>query len=304
MAFGKKKIDDGLQKTRKGVFSKLTRLFSAKRKIDENLLDEIEEILITGDVGVDTTLSVLEHIRQKTKKEGFETADELDALIKDEIAKLLEAPPQEEIKEKPYVILVVGVNGSGKTTSIAKLAYHLKEKGNKVLLAAGDTFRAAAIEQLSHWADRIGCEIIKHQANSDPAAVVFDSVSAAISRKVDYLIIDTAGRLHTKANLMEELAKITRVIKKQLPEAPQEVLLVLDAGNGQNGLNQAKEFIKTSEVNSIFLTKLDGTAKGGIVLAIKEKLNIPVKYIGLGEQPQDMAIFNPKEFIEGLFSKI
>ena len=297
------KIDEGLKKTRKGVFSKLTRLFSAKRKIDDDLLDEIEEILIRGDVGVDTTLSVLEHVRQRVKKEGFETADELDMLIKEEIAALLEAPPQEEIKNKPYVMLIVGVNGSGKTTSIAKLAYYLKSKGNKVMLAAGDTFRAAAIEQLSHWADRVGCEIIKHQANSDPAAVVYDAVSAAVSRGADYLIIDTAGRLHTKANLMEELAKITRVIKKQLPDAPHEVLLVLDAGNGQNGLNQAKEFIKSSDVNAIFLTKLDGTAKGGIVLAIKEKLNIPVKYIGLGEKAEDMEIFNPKAFIEGLFRK-
>ena len=297
------KIDEGLKKTRKGVFSKLTRLFSAKRKIDDDLLDEIEEILIRGDVGVDTTLSVLEHVRQRVKKEGFETADELDMLIKEEIAALLEAPPQEEIKNKPYVMLIVGVNGSGKTTSIAKLANYLKSKGNKVMLAAGDTFRAAAIEQLSHWADRVGCEIIKHQANSDPAAVVYDAVSAAVSRGADYLIIDTAGRLHTKANLMEELAKITRVIKKQLPDAPHEVLLVLDAGNGQNGLNQAKEFIKSSDVNAIFLTKLDGTAKGGIVLAIKEKLNIPVKYIGLGEKAEDMEIFNPKAFIEGLFRK-
>lgn len=297
------KIDEGLKKTRKGVFSKLTRLFSAKRKIDDDLLDEIEEILIRGDVGVDTTMSVLDHVRQRVKKEGFETADELDVLIKEEIASLLEAPQQEEHRNKPYIILVVGVNGSGKTTSIAKLAHYFKNKGNKVMLAAGDTFRAAAIEQLSHWADRVECEIIKHQANSDPAAVVYDAVSAAVSRSVDYLIIDTAGRLHTKTNLMEELAKITRVIKKQLPDAPHEVLLVLDAGNGQNGLNQAKEFIKASDVNAIFLSKLDGTAKGGIVLAIKEKLNIPVKYIGLGEKPDDMEIFNPKAFIEGLFSK-
>ena len=302
MAFGK--IDEGLQKTRKGVFSKLTRLFSAKRKIDESLLDEIEELLIMGDVGVDTSLSILDHIRQKVKKEGFETSDELDTLIREEIAGLLDVPPEPLQGDKPYIILVVGVNGSGKTTSIAKLGHYLKSKGNNVLLAAGDTFRAAAIEQLTHWAERIGCEIIKHKANADPAAVVFDAVSAAISRKVDYLIIDTAGRLHTKTNLMEELSKINRVIKKQLPDAPHEVLLVLDAGNGQNGLNQAKEFIKSSDVNSIFLTKLDGTAKGGIVLAIKEKLNIPVKYIGLGEKPEDMEIFNPKEFIEGLFSKV
>jgi len=302
MAFGK--IDEGLQKTRKGVFSKLTRLFSAKRKIDESLLDEIEELLIMGDVGVDTSLSILDHIRQKVKKEGFETSDELDILIREEIAGLLDVPPEVQKGDKPYIILVVGVNGSGKTTSIAKLGYYLKSRGNNVLLAAGDTFRAAAIDQLAHWAERIGCEIIKHKANADPAAVVFDAVSAAISRKVDYLIIDTAGRLHTKTNLMEELSKINRVIKKQLPDAPHEVLLVLDAGNGQNGLNQAKEFIKSSDVNSIFLTKLDGTAKGGIVLAIKEKLNIPVKYIGLGEKPEDMEIFNPKEFIEGLFSKV
>ena len=296
------KIKDGLKKTREGVFSKITRIVTGKRKIDEDLLEELEEILIAGDVGVDATLNVIDHIRDRVKKERYETSEELDQLIKDEVSQLLEAPKFEEPEKKPVVILVVGVNGTGKTTSIAKLAYKLKEQGKSVLLAAGDTFRAAAIEQLSIWGERIGCDVIKHQQNSDPAAVVFDAVSAAKARNADYLIIDTAGRLHTKSNLMTELEKIVRVIQRQIPEAPHEVILVLDAGNGQNALNQAREFVKAANVNSIFLTKLDGTAKGGVVLSIRNVLGIPVKYIGLGEKMTDMEYFNPKEFVEGLFA--
>ncbi|MEJ2545507.1 MAG: signal recognition particle-docking protein FtsY, partial [Calditrichaceae bacterium] len=260
------------------------------------------EILIAGDVGVDASLNVIDHIRDRVKKERYETSEELDQLIKDEVSQLLEAPSFKEPEQKPVVILVVGVNGTGKTTSIAKLAYKLKEQGKSVLLAAGDTFRAAAIEQLSIWAERIGCDVIKHQQNSDPAAVVFDAVSAAKARNADYLIIDTAGRLHTKSNLMTELEKIIRVIQRQIPEAPHEVILVLDAGNGQNALNQAKEFVKSANVNSIFLTKLDGTAKGGVVLSIRNVLGIPVKYIGLGEKMTDIEYFDPKEFVEGLFA--
>ena len=296
------KIKDGLKKTREGVFSKITRIISGKRKIDEELLEELEEILIAGDVGVDATLNVIDHIRDRVKKERYETSEELDQLIKDEVSQLLEAPEFAEPEQKPVIILVVGVNGTGKTTSIAKLAYKLKEQGKTVLLAAGDTFRAAAIEQLSIWGDRIGCDVIKHQQNSDPAAVVFDAVTAAKARNADYLIIDTAGRLHTKSNLMTELEKIVRVIQRQVPEAPHEVILVLDAGNGQNALNQAREFVKSANVNSIFLTKLDGTAKGGVVLSIRNVLGIPVKYIGLGEKMTDMEYFNPKEFVEGLFA--
>jgi fused signal recognition particle receptor len=296
------KIKDGLKKTREGVFSKITRIISGKRKIDEDLLEELEEILIAGDVGVDATLNVIDHIRDRVKKDRYETSEELDQLIKDEVSQLLEAPEFAQPEQKPVIILVVGVNGTGKTTSIAKLAYKLKEQGKSVLLAAGDTFRAAAIEQLSIWGDRIGCDVIKHQQNSDPAAVVFDAVTAAKARNADYLIIDTAGRLHTKSNLMTELEKIVRVIQRQVPEAPHEVILVLDAGNGQNALNQAREFVKSANVNSIFLTKLDGTAKGGVVLSIRNVLGIPVKYIGLGEKMTDMEYFNPKEFVEGLFA--
>ena len=296
------KIKDGLKKTREGVFSKITRIISGKRKIDEELLEELEEILIAGDVGVDATLNVIDHIRDRVKKDRYETSEELDQLIKDEVSQLLEAPEFAQPEQKPVIILVVGVNGTGKTTSIAKLAYKLKEQGKSVLLAAGDTFRAAAIEQLSIWGDRIGCDVIKHQQNSDPAAVVFDAVTAAKARNADYLIIDTAGRLHTKSNLMTELEKIVRVIQRQVPEAPHEVILVLDAGNGQNALNQAREFVKSANVNSIFLTKLDGTAKGGVVLSIRNVLGIPVKYIGLGEKMTDMEYFNPKEFVEGLFA--
>ncbi|MCD4693209.1 MAG: signal recognition particle-docking protein FtsY [Calditrichales bacterium] len=299
MVFGK--VKNGLKKTREGVFSKITRLVSAKRKIDEDLLEEIEEILISGDVGVDTTLDILENLRSRVKKERYETAEELDQLIKDEISGLLQSTEESELTAKPNVILVVGVNGTGKTTSIAKLANFYKKQGKSVLLAAADTFRAAAIEQLAIWAERLGCDVIKHQQDADPAAVVFDALAAAKARNIDYLIIDTAGRLHTKVNLMTELAKMRSVIERQIPGAPHEVILVLDAGNGQNALNQAKEFIKTANVNSIFLAKLDGTARGGVVLAIKSRLGIPVKYIGLGEKLTDMELFNPKEFVEGLF---
>lgn len=296
------KIKEGLKKTREGVFSKITRIIAGKRIIDEDLLEELEEILIAGDVGVDATLDVIDHIRNRVKKERYETSEELDLLIKDEISRLLETPNFEQPHQRPVIVLVVGVNGTGKTTSIAKLAYKLKETGKSVLLAAGDTFRAAAIEQLCIWGERIGCDVIKHQQNSDPAAVVFDAVSAAKARNVDYLIIDTAGRLHTKFNLMTELEKIIKVIQRQIPEAPHEVILVLDAGNGQNALSQAKEFVKSAKVNSIFLAKLDGTAKGGVILSIRNILGIPVKYIGLGEKATDMEYFNPREFVEGLFA--
>lgn len=301
MAFGKMK--DGLEKTRTGVFSKITRLVTAKRKIDEDLLEEIEEILIAGDVGVDTSLHVLDNIRERVRKERYENSDELDWLMKDEISRLLAVPERDTTEHRPYVILVVGVNGTGKTTSIAKLANHFKRSGKSVLLAAADTFRAAAIEQLDIWGNRIGCDVIKHQQNADPAAVVFDATAAAKARGTDYLIIDTAGRLHTKVNLMTELDKIRRIIDRQIPGAPHEVILVLDAGNGQNALNQAREFIKVAGINSIFLTKLDGTAKGGIVLSIRRELGIPVKYIGLGEKVDDIELFNPQEFVEGLFAK-
>ena len=300
MAFGK--TNKGLKKTRDGVFSRLNRLMTAKRKIDEDLLDEIEELLISGDVGVDTTMYLLDNIRSRVKKERYEDAEELNGLIKDEISALLKYSEEVKRETKPYVILVVGVNGTGKTTSIAKLANYYKNQNKKVLLVAADTFRAAAIEQLSIWGQRTGCDVIKHQQNADPAAVVFDAVVAAKARNADYLIIDTAGRLHTKVNLMNELEKIKKIIERQIPEAPHEVLLVLDAGNGQNAVQQAKEFVKSAHVNNIFLTKLDGTARGGVVLSIRRELGIPVKYIGLGEKKEDMELFDPAAFVEGLFN--
>lgn len=296
------RVKEGLKKTREGVFSKITRLLTSRRKIDEHLLEELEEILISGDVGVDTTLYIIDQIKERVKKEGYESSQELEQIIRDELIHLLTVPESSVDIPKPKVILVVGVNGTGKTTSIAKLAYFYKQQNKTVLLAAADTFRAAAIEQLTIWGQRTGCEVIKHQQNADPAAVVFDAVNAARARHADYLIIDTAGRLHTKVNLMTELEKIRRVIERQISQAPHEVILVLDAGNGQNALSQAKEFIKSARVDSIFLAKLDGTAKGGIVLAIRKSLGIPVKYIGIGEKVTDMELFNPAEFVEGLFA--
>jgi fused signal recognition particle receptor len=297
------KIKQGLSKTREGVFSKINRMVNAKRKIDDDLLDELEEILISGDVGVDTTLFILNNIRTRVKKDKYEDSAELNNLIIDEVKKMLDYQPIEIPAVKPFIILVVGVNGTGKTTSIAKLANYYRRQGKSVLMAAADTFRAAAIEQLCIWGEKLGIDVIKHKANSDPAAVVFDACSAALARKSDVLIIDTAGRLHTKVNLMNELQKIHRTIQKQISSGPHEIILVLDAGNGQNAVYQAREFIKSAAVNSIFLTKLDGTAKGGVIIGIKKELNIPVRYIGLGEKADDMEIFKPQEFVDGLFSK-
>jgi len=296
------RLQTSLKRTREGVFGKLNRIFTAKRKIDDELLDEIEEILISGDVGVDTSVEILDTIKERVRSDKYETSDELEFLIRDEIEKILLPVPTAHIA-RPQIILVVGVNGTGKTTSIAKLAHHYQSQGKKVLLAAADTFRAAAIEQLSIWAERVGCAIIKHKDGADPSAVVYDAMSAAEGRDMDYLIIDTAGRLHTKSNLMAELNKIFRVIQKRIPGAPHEVILVLDAGTGQNAVNQAKEFRQAARVDSIFLSKLDGTAKGGVVLAINKELKIPVKYIGTGEKLDDIEEFNAHSFIEGLFLK-
>jgi len=260
------RIKTSLAKTREGVFSKINKLVNGKRKIDEELLEELEEILITGDVGVETSLHVLENIRKRVRKEKYESAEELDTLIIDEVKQLLEYEDIPIPDMKPMVVFVVGVNGVGKTTSIAKLTHYYKEQGKSVLLAAADTFRAAAIEQLSTWAERLETDIVKHQSNADPAAVVYDACEAAVARQVDVLIIDTAGRLHNKVNLMTELEKMFRIIQKHIPNAPHETILVLDAGNGQSAVSQAKEFVKSAKVNSIFLTKLDGTAKGGVVI--------------------------------------
>lgn len=301
MVFGK--LQQSLKKTREGVFGKVNRLLTAKRKIDEEFLEELEEILITGDVGVEASMYLIEKIEERAKSDRFHDDVELENLIKDEIKMVLLPVENNKDIKSVNVILVVGVNGTGKTTSIAKLAYKLKSEGHSVLLAAADTFRAAAIEQLDIWAEKVGCDIIKHKSGSDPSAVVFDAMTAAQSRNMDYLIIDTAGRLHTKTNLMNELNKIFRVIKNKIPEAPHEVMLVLDASTGQNAINQAKEFKSVAQVDTICLTKLDGTAKGGVVLGINKELQIPVKYIGVGEKITDLEIFNRDQFVEGLFSK-
>lgn len=297
------KLQNSLKKTREGVFTKINRVFTAKRKVDDDLLDEIEEILISGDVGVETSLYLIDRIKERVRSDKYQDSSELEFLIQDEISRILMDPADISKQTGLKILLFVGVNGTGKTTSIAKMANLLKSHGNKIMVAAADTFRAAAIEQLTIWAERVGVDIIKHQSNADPAAVVFDALSAASSRNMDYLLIDTAGRLHTKANLMAELNKIFRVIQKKIPEAPHEVILVLDAGTGQNAVNQAREFKAVARVDSIFLAKLDGTARGGVVLAVNKEIEIPVKYIGVGEKVDDIEVFDKKLFVEGLFLK-
>ncbi len=297
------KIRDGFSKTKTQVFDRINHAINAKKKIDDDLLEEIEEILISGDVGVDATLTVIERVKQRVKREKYEESQELYRILKEEVANIF---PETQLNEShlpaaPYVIMVIGVNGAGKTTTIGKLASRLKDNGKKVIVAAGDTFRAAAIEQLDVWADRVGVEIIKHQSNADPGAVAFDAMKAAQARNADVVIMDTAGRLHTKVNLMEELKKIQRVIQKVIPEAPHCNLLVLDGTTGQNALNQAKQFIDTVGVDGIVLTKLDGTAKGGAIIGIAHQLEVPVEYIGVGEQIDDLQPFDPEMYARGLF---
>ena len=295
------RVQEGLKRTREGVFSKINRAISAKKTIDEELLEELEEILIMGDVGVATTSYLIDAVKKRVKSEKYMNADELETIIRDEIAGMLLPAPEMRTNTDTKIILVIGVNGTGKTTSIAKLALRYRNSGNTVLLAAADTFRAAAIDQLSIWAERTGCDIVKHKSGGDPSAVVYDAIMAAQARNMDYLIIDTAGRLHTKTNLMSELNKIIRVIQNKVAGAPHEVLLVLDAGTGQNAVNQAREFSKLIPIDGIFLAKIDGTAKGGIVLAINKELNIPVKYIGIGETVDAIEDFDRRAFVEGLF---
>jgi len=297
------KLQNSLKKTREGVFTKINRVFTAKRNIDDDLLEEIEEILIAGDVGVETSLYLIDRIKERVRSEKYQDSSELEYLIQDEISQILMDPVDISDQSGLKILLFVGVNGTGKTTSIAKLSNSLKANGKKVMLAAADTFRAAAIEQLTIWSERVGVDIIKHQSDADPSAVVFDALNAAVSRGMEYLLIDTAGRLHTKANLMAELNKIFRVIQKKIPNAPHEVVLVLDASTGQNAVNQAREFKSAARVDSIFLAKLDGTARGGVVLAVNKELEIPVKYIGVGEKVDDIEKFDKKLFIEGLFLK-
>ena len=305
------KLDEGLDKTRSSFFGKIHRMIRGKDTVDAEVLDELEEILVTSDVGVDTTLDIIDHIEARVEEDQYVSTKELNALIRDEIAKLMleqgdERPADFDapLPNKPHVIMVVGVNGVGKTTTIGKMAYRYKQAGKKVIVGAADTFRAAAIEQLEIWADRADVPIIKQQHGSDPAAVAFDTIEAAEARDADVVLIDTAGRLHTKGGLMDELAKMKRVMGKKIETAPHEVLLVLDASTGQNALRQAEEFTESVDVTGLALTKLDGTAKGGVVIGVSHQFGVPVKYIGVGEDIDDLQVFDRKGFVEGLFKGV
>lgn len=296
-----KKIKEGLKKTRDSVVSQIDSMLKSFTKIDEELFEELTELLVMGDVGIQTAEQITDELRVKVKKEGIKDPKEITLLLQEVVADMLRGDEELKITTKPSIILVIGVNGVGKTTTIGKLANNLKKQGKSVLLAAADTFRAAAIEQLEIWADRSDCDIVKQNEGSDPAAVIYDAISAAKARNTDVIICDTAGRLHNKKHLMDELAKIGRVIDRELPDADKEYLLVLDATTGQNAVNQAEQFSKATGITGIVLTKLDGTAKGGVVLAIKNGLGIPVKYIGVGEQIDDLQEFVPEDFAKALF---
>lgn len=299
------KLKSGLAKTKANFLGKIASAVGIHKKIDDQLLTSLETILLEADVGVTGTEKILNGLKEKAKREKIEDSDKIVELLKEEIAKLVNSSgvvSTSAHSSKPWVIMVVGVNGNGKTTSIGKLAHYYKEQGKKVLLAACDTFRAAAIEQLEIWAKRAGAEIVKNQPNADPAAVAFDAIKSALSQNIDIVIVDTAGRLQTKVNLMEELKKIKKVIGKALPGAPHEILLVIDSTTGQNALSQVKLFSQAVEISGIILTKLDGTAKGGIIISIVSELKIPIKYVGVGEKIEDLEIFEPKEFVEALFS--
>ncbi len=297
------KIKSGLQKTRQSILGGVSQVFHSFQSIDEELYEELEETLIMADIGAITSERIVEALRQKVKEEKCKDPNLLTGMLKEIITGMLQGDSQLHLPQKPAMILVIGVNGVGKTTTIGKLAYQLKEQGDRVILGAADTFRAAAIDQLQIWADRAGVDLIKHKEGADPAAVVFDTISAAKARKADVIICDTAGRLHNKKNLMDELSKINRVIDRELPDASKEVLLVLDATTGQNAVNQAREFMQAAGITGIVLTKLDGTARGGIIIAIKEELGLPVKYIGVGEQIDDLQPFDPQQFVDALFAE-
>lgn len=297
------KIKEGLKKTRDAVVGQIDSMLKSFTKIDDELFEELEELLVMGDVGVPTAEKICEELKKKVKKEGIRNPNEIHRLLEETVADMLRGGEELDISTTPSIILVIGVNGVGKTTTIGKLANNLTKQGKKVILAAGDTFRAAAIEQLEIWADRSHCEIIKQNEGSDPAAVIFDAISAAKARHADVIICDTAGRLHNKKHLMDELAKINRIIDRELPDAAKEKLLVLDATTGQNAVNQAEQFSLATGITGIVLTKLDGTAKGGVVLAIKEGLGIPVKYIGVGEQIDDLQPFDAEDFAKALFAQ-
>ncbi|MBL7684193.1 MAG: signal recognition particle-docking protein FtsY [Flavipsychrobacter sp.] len=305
----KEALDEGLKKTKEGFFSRITKAIAGKDKVDEEVLDQLEEALVGADVGIDTTVAIINRIEARVAKDKFLGTSELNRILQEEIMGMLTAAPSNEFErfdipagKKPYVILVVGVNGVGKTTTIGKLAYNFKKNGKKVVLGAADTFRAAAVDQLTIWSERVGVDIVKKEMGSDPGSVAFDTVQSGIAKDADVIIIDTAGRLHNKAYLMDELGKIRRVVSKKMPDAPHEVLLVLDGSTGQNALEQAKQFTAATDVTSLAITKLDGTAKGGVVLAIANQFKIPVKYIGVGERMEDLQIFNKAEFVDSLFS--
>lgn len=304
----KDKLDKGLEKTKENVFGKLSRAVAGKSKIDEEALDDIEEALLTSDIGVETTLKIIEKLEERVAADKYLSSVELNAFLKQEIANLLEDNHLADASEfdlpkveGPYVIMVVGVNGVGKTTTIGKLAYQFKKMGKKVVLGAADTFRAAAVDQLVIWSERVGVDIIKQEMGSDPASVCFDTLQSAKANNADVVIIDTAGRLHNKVNLMNELSKIRNVMAKVMPQAPHDVMLVLDASTGQNAIEQAKQFTKATSVDSLALTKLDGTAKGGVVIGVSDQFKIPVRYIGVGEGMEDLQAFNKNEFVDSLF---
>ena len=305
----KETLDKGLEKTKQSVFSKIARAVAGKSKVDDDVLDNLEEVLITSDVGVDTTLKIIQRIEERVARDKYVSVSELNGILRDEISALLtennstdndnwELPSD----HSPYVILVVGVNGVGKTTTIGKLAYQFKKAGKKVYLGAADTFRAAAVEQLSIWGERVGVPVIKQQMGSDPASVAFDTLNSAKANSADVVLIDTAGRLHNKIGLMNELKKIKDVMKKVIPQAPDEVLLVLDGSTGQNAFEQAKQFSAVTQITSLAITKLDGTAKGGVVIGISDQLKVPVKYIGIGEKMEDLQLFNKTQFVDSLFN--
>ena len=304
----KESLDKGLEKTRENVFSKISKALVGKSSVDDDVLDNLEEILVSSDVGVSTTLKIISRIQKRVARDKYIGTSQLNNLLKDEIALLLQEnykPGEEEEyfypKQHPYIIMVVGVNGVGKTTTIGKLSHQFKQAGKSVLLGAADTFRAAAVDQLTIWSNRVGVEIITQGMGADPASVAFDTVQAAVARNSDVVIIDTAGRLHNKIGLMNELTKIKRVMQKVIPDAPHEILLVLDASTGQNAIEQARQFTAATEVNALALTKLDGTAKGGVVIGISDELKIPVKYIGVGEKMEDLQVFDRAEFVDSLF---
>ena len=306
----KETLDKGLEKTKQGVFEKIKHAVAGKSTVDDDVLDNLEEVFVTSDVGVETTVKIIDRLQERVARDKYVGTEELNELLCDEISQMLADNNNAELEDftvpennKPYVIMVVGVNGVGKTTTIGKLAYQFKQAGNKVVLGAADTYRAAADEQLEIWGNRVGVPVIKHKMGTDPAAVAYDAVQSAVAQNADVVIIDTAGRLHNNVSLMNQLTKIKNTMRKVLPDAPQEVLLVLDGSTGQNAFEQAKQFVAATEVNALAITKLDGTAKGGVVIGISDQFQIPVKYIGLGERMEDLQVFRKQEFVKSLFGK-